>query len=185
MSTNKQFLLLIDVPIQDQLQQLSIYKIFTLDIPHRNFTAHYDINIQYLGITQDETMAVDISPDQFSICQEAKGRFCNVITPFQPVANLPSCITALYTKHTPSISARCSLQIRKTQSISIPSQIALNVWTLTTAPSAVTTAITLIFPGETTKFITIEKPLHILQYHQLAVLHCPTSIYSHIMKVQL
>ena len=31
---NKQFLLLIDVPIQDQSQQLTIYKIFTLDIPH-------------------------------------------------------------------------------------------------------------------------------------------------------
>ena len=36
---NKQFLLLIDVPIQDRSQQLSIYKIFTLDIPHGNFTA--------------------------------------------------------------------------------------------------------------------------------------------------
>ena len=36
---NQQFLLLIDVPILDHMQQLSIYKIFTLDIPHRNFTA--------------------------------------------------------------------------------------------------------------------------------------------------
>ena len=35
---NKQFLLLIDVPIQDWSQQLSIYKIFTLDMPHGNFT---------------------------------------------------------------------------------------------------------------------------------------------------
>ena len=34
--TNKQFLLLRDVPIQDLSQQLSIYKIFTLDIPHGN-----------------------------------------------------------------------------------------------------------------------------------------------------
>ena len=51
--TNKQFLLLINVPIQDQSQQLSIYKIFTLDIPHGNFTAHYDVNTKYLGITQD------------------------------------------------------------------------------------------------------------------------------------
>ena len=60
--TNKQFLHLINVPIQDQSQQLSIYKFFTLDIPHGNFTACYDINTKYLGITQDETMAVDISP---------------------------------------------------------------------------------------------------------------------------
>ena len=34
--TNRQILLLIDVPIQDHMQQLSIYKIFTLDIHHGN-----------------------------------------------------------------------------------------------------------------------------------------------------
>ena len=50
--TDKQFLLLIDVPIQDQSQQPCIYKTFTLDIPHGNFTAHYDINIEYLRIMQ-------------------------------------------------------------------------------------------------------------------------------------
>ena len=72
---NMQFLLLTDVPIQDQSQQLYIYKIFTLDIPHGNFTAHYDIRPQYIRITQDETMAVEISPCQFSICQEANGQF--------------------------------------------------------------------------------------------------------------
>ena len=43
-------------------------------------------------------MAMEMSPHQISICQEANGQFCNVITPFQPLVNLPSCITALYTK---------------------------------------------------------------------------------------
>ena len=128
---NKQFLLLIDVPIKNQSQQLSIYKIFTMDIPHGNFTAHYDINTQYLGITQDETMAVEISPHQFNICQAANGQFCNILTPFQLLANPSSCITALYTKNTASISDRCLLKIRKTHSVSIPSQIAPNVWILT------------------------------------------------------
>ena len=56
--SNKQFLLLINIPIQDQSQQLSIYKIFTLDIPHGNFTANYDINTQYLRITQDENHGI-------------------------------------------------------------------------------------------------------------------------------
>ena len=37
--TNKQFLLLIDVPIQDRSQQLSIYKVFTLDI-HMETSQH-------------------------------------------------------------------------------------------------------------------------------------------------
>ena len=160
---NKQFLLLIDVPIWDQSQQLLICKIFTLDIPHVNFTACHYINIQYLGITQDETMAVEISPHQFSICWEASGQFCNILTPYQLLANLPTCITALYTKNAASISAPCSLKIRKTQSISISSQIAPNIWILTPAPSAVMTTITLICPGEAMKCITVKKPIHILQ----------------------
>ena len=151
--TNRQCLLIIDVPIQDQSQQLSIYKIFTLDIPHGNFTACYDINTQYLGITQDETMVVEMSPHQFSVCQEANGQFCNVITTFQPLTIPPSCITALYTKTACSIWARCSLQIRKTQDVNIPSQLAPSIWILTTPPSAATTTITLICPGETSKFV--------------------------------
>ena len=159
---NQQFLLLIDVPVQDHSQQHSIYKIFTLDIPYGNFTACYYVNIAYLGITQDETMAVEISQHQFSICQKANGQFCNIHAPFQPLANPPSCVTALYAKNTASISTRYSLQIRRTQNISIPSQIAPNVWIMTTAPSAVMTAITLISPGETTKFLTVKKPIHIL-----------------------
>ena len=159
---NKQFLLLINVPIQDQSQQLSIYKIFTLNIPHGNFTTCYDVNTKYLRITQDETMSVEILPRQFRICQEANGQFCTIPTPFQPPANPPSCITILYVKNTASISARCSLQIRKSSNISMPSQLAPNVWILTTAPSAATATITLICLGETIQSIEVKKPIHIL-----------------------
>ena len=42
-------------------------------------------------------------------------------------------------------------------------QIAPHVWILTTAPSTVTTSITLICPGKNTKFITVKKPIHVLQ----------------------
>ena len=106
-------------------------------------------------------MAVKISQHQFGICQAANGQFCNIHAPFQPLASPPSCITVLYAKNTASISTRCSLQIRKTQNISIPSQIAPNVWVLTTAPSAVPTVITLICPGETMKFPTVKKPIFV------------------------
>ena len=123
----RQFLLLIDVPIQDQTQQISIYRIFTLDIPHGNFPAHYEIDTKYLRITWDETMALEISDKQYSTCKEANGQFC-IYTPFQPLANLTSCITALYSKNANSIAARCSLQVRKVQTISIPMLIAPNLW---------------------------------------------------------
>ena len=50
----------------------------------------YGINTQYLRFTQDETMAVEISPQQFKICQEKNGQFCTIPTPFQPLTIPPS-----------------------------------------------------------------------------------------------
>ena len=76
-------------------------------------------------------MAVEISDKQYSTCKEASGQFCNIYTPFQPLANPPSCITALYSKNVASIAARCSLRIRKAHTISIPTLIAPNVWLIT------------------------------------------------------
>ena len=69
----KQFLLLIDVPIQDRSQQITIHEVFTLSIPHGNFSTCYDINTKYLGITKYETMAVELSITQFLVCREANG----------------------------------------------------------------------------------------------------------------
>ena len=45
---NKQFLLLIDISIQDRACQITIHQVFTLDIPHGNYSAHYDINTSIL-----------------------------------------------------------------------------------------------------------------------------------------
>ena len=124
-------------------------------------------------------MAVAISPQQFRICQEVNGQFCNIPTPFQPLANPPSGITALYAKNTASISTRCSLQIRKSSDISMPSQLAPNVWILITAPSAVTTTITLICTRETMKFIKVKETHSCIGDNpQLAVLHHQIFIYS-------
>ena len=49
---NKQFLLLIEVPIQDRSQQIMVNEVFTLDISDGNYTAHYYITTKYLGITK-------------------------------------------------------------------------------------------------------------------------------------
>ena len=45
---NKQYLLLIDIPIQDRSQQITIHQILTLDIPHGNYSAHYDVHTKYV-----------------------------------------------------------------------------------------------------------------------------------------
>ena len=62
---NKQFLLLIDVPIQDRSQQITIHEILTLSTPRGNYSACYDIDTKYLGITKDATMVVELSTTQF------------------------------------------------------------------------------------------------------------------------
>ena len=91
---NKQFLLLIDMPIQDRSRQITIHQVLTLDILQGNYSAHYDVDTKYLGVTKDATMSVELSTTQFEACQEANGQFCSIITPFQPLANPPSCIAS-------------------------------------------------------------------------------------------
>ena len=49
----------------------------------------------------------------------------------------------------------------------MPSQLTPNVWIFYNSTSAVTTKITLICPGESTQFVEVRKPIHIL--------HLPTA----------
>ena len=56
-----QFLLPIDIPIQDRACQITVHQVFTLDIPHRNYSAHYNINTRYFGVTKDAKMGVELS----------------------------------------------------------------------------------------------------------------------------
>ena len=58
--TDEQFLLLIDVPIQDHAHQIEIYEVFNLEIPHGNYSLCYNIDKQYLSITLDETSTIEI-----------------------------------------------------------------------------------------------------------------------------
>ena len=62
---NKQFLLLIDIPIQDRARQITIHQVFTLDILHGNYSAHYDINTKILWSHQG--------------CHDGIGTFCHTI----------------------------------------------------------------------------------------------------------
>ena len=110
---DEKFLLLNDVPLQDHAQQMEIYKVFNLDIPHRNFSACYDIQNKYLSITLDETSAVEISEDQFKTCQKTNGQFCILNTPLLPLANPPTCVSALYAKDKDSIQKDVTYRSRR------------------------------------------------------------------------
>ena len=160
---DEQFLLLINVPIQDCTWQIEVYEVFNLAIPHGNFSACYNINNRYLGVTHDETKAVEISEEQFNTCQKANRQICSINTPLLPRANPPTCIAALYAKDTVGIKKRCSRQIRKANSVSIPTPIAPNIWIWTSALTAVSTGIMLIYPEEAPRFIKTLTPILVLQ----------------------
>ena len=178
-----QFLLLINVPMQDHAQQCEIYEVFNLVIPHRNFSACYNIDSKYLGITYDETKAVEISEQQFSTCQKANRWFCSINTPLQPVANPPSCITAIYTKNKVELEERCSLQIRDTNSSTIPTPIVPNVWILISAPTVVSTGIMIIVVNKHQDSSKFRQPSTFFTYHQHAALQLNIFTYHHVTEL--
>ena len=83
-------------------------------------------------------MAVELSTTQFQACQDANGQFCSITTPFQPLANPPTCIAGLYAKSNADIASKCSLQIHKATTTNLPTQIAPDVWILSTLATAPT-----------------------------------------------
>ena len=105
-------------------------------------------------------MAVELSTTQFQTCQDANGQFCSITTPFQPLANPPTCIEALYAK---SKADKCSLQICKASITNLPHQIAPEVWILTTPVTAPTNTMTLICLEKPMETIPIQKPIHPLK----------------------
>ena len=108
-------------------------------------------------------MAVELSTTQFQACQEANGQFCSITTPFQPLANPSSCIVALYAKSTADITSKCLLQIWKASITNLPTQIAPDVWILTTPIVAPVNTMTLICPEKAMETIPIQKPIYILK----------------------
>ena len=160
---NKQFLLLINIPIQDRTHQITIHQVFTLDIPQGNYSTCYDINTRYFGITKDTTMGLELSTKQFQTCQQANGQFCHISTPFQPLANPPTCIAALYAKSKASITSKCSLQLLKTTTTTLPTQITPDVWILTTPATTPVNTITLICLEKPMETIVIGQLLHVLK----------------------
>ena len=125
-----QFLLLIDVPIQDRAQQIQIYQIINLPVPVGNYSMKYTMVTKYLGVTYDRIKAMDIPEEQFKSCKEANGQFCPLMTPLQPLTNPASCVAALYTKNSREINCLCELTTKAQPELYLPIPLASNVWAI-------------------------------------------------------
>ena len=129
-----QFLLLIDVPIQNRAQDLQIYGVIYLPLLHSNLSAQNKINHRDVGVTYDETKAVAFMDQQYIARQHANREFCRVNAPFQPLTNPPSCITALYAKINQAIKEQCSLSIPHVPHTFVPVAGTSNLWIIPPNP---------------------------------------------------
>ena len=139
----EQFLLLIDVPIQDRAQQLQIYEIFNLWVPQGDMLGRYKIHDKYIAIAYDKTQTIVITEQQYSTCLHADGQFCTVDMPFQALTNAPTCTVALYSKNNKEIDAQCSLSVFHTPTTFPFIVIASNLWIFISTPTMQGSAITM------------------------------------------
>ena len=158
-----QFLLLIDVPIQDRAQQIQIYQIINLPVPVGNYSMRYTMDTKYIGVTYDITKAMDIPEEQFKLCKEANRQFCPLLMPLQPLTNSPSCIAALYTKNSREIDHLCELTTKAQPELYLPIPLGPNVWAITSSPFRQQPPVTVICPTRPATSIHISPPIHILR----------------------
>ena len=158
-----QFLLLIDVPIQDRAQQIQIYKIINLPVPVGNYSMRYTMDNKYLGVTYDRTKVMDIPEDQFKLCKEANGQFCPLMTPLQPLMNPPLCVAALYTKNSQKIDRLCELTTKTQPELYLPIPLASNMWAIISSLFKKQLPVTVICPTKPTMSIHISPPIHVLR----------------------
>ena len=160
---NKQFLLLIDIPIQDRARQITIHQVLTLDIPHGNYSVCYNINTKYFGVTTDATMGLELSSSQFEICKQANSQFCHISTPFSTFGKSTNMHRHALCQEQGQHRIKMFLTVTQSFTNPLPTQITPDVWILATPISAPTATISLICPERPMEIIPIQQPLHVLK----------------------
>ena len=151
-----QFLLLIDVPIQNRAQQLQIYEIFSLPVPHSSLTVQYKINHTYIGVTYHETKAVAIKDLQYRTCEHANKEFCRKHAPFPSLTNWPLCVTSLYAKNDQVMKEQCSLVVSHMPHIFKLIAVVSDLWIIPSNPQTLGSEMTIICPDKASSTV----PLH-------------------------
>ena len=167
-----QFLLLINVPIQNRVQQLQIYKVFSLPVPHSRLSAQYKINHKYIGVIYDKTKAVAIMNQQYIAWQHANRQFCRINVPFNPLRNPPIIMYNIpICKNDQAIKEQCYLSIPHVPHAFVPVAVASNLWIIPSNPETLGSAIIIIWSDKVTSIVPFSNPFTYLGYPLSAVLH--------------
>ena len=125
----------------------------------------------------DETKAVAISDLQYRACQHANREFCSINAPFQPLANPPSFVTALYARNNQVVKEQCSLVISHMPHTFVPIAVTSNLWIIPSNPQTLGLTMMIICPDKATSTVPLQQPLHILR---LSPACSTTSRYFHL-----
>ena len=157
-----EFILLIDIPIQDKSQQYQLYQVINLPVPHQNTTAKYAIDTEFVAISYNEDNLIPVTSSQFTECLKANGQFCHLPAPAHPLTRPPSCIASLYGKHQAAIQQHCTVTFSATPAVPEPVRVNKKLWILTTTQHMQPNPISLICPHKPTSTITPTTPFHFL-----------------------
>ena len=128
-------------------------------------------------MTYHETKAVAITDLQYRACQHANRQFFRIDAPFQPLKNLPLCITVLYVKKKLAIEEQCSLVISHMTHTFIPIAVTSILWIIPSNHQTLGSTITIICSDKATSTEPLQQPFHILR---LSPAHSATSTYFHL-----
>ena len=112
-------------------------------------------------MTYDETKAVATSDLQYRACQPRNRQFCRINAVFQPLANLPSCVTALYAKNDKTVKEQCSLVISHMPCTFVHVAVTSNLWIIPSNPQPLRPTMTIICPDKATSTVHLQQPFHI------------------------
>ena len=157
-----EFILLIDIPIQDRSQQYQLYQVINLPVPQRNTTAKYAIDTKFVAVSYNEDSLIPVTPAQFEQCLKANGQFCHLPAPAHPLMRPPSCIASLYSKHQSAIEQHCTITFSATPVVPEPIQVNKKLWILTTTQHMQPNPISLICPHKSPSTIEPKIPFHFL-----------------------
>ena len=106
----------------------------------------------------------------------SNGQFCRINVLFQPLANLPSCVTALYAKKDWAIKEQCSVVISHMPHTYIPLAVTSNLGIIPWNPQTKGSTMTIICLDKATRTVPLQQPFHILRLSPA----CSATNYFHL-----
>ena len=150
-----QFLLLIDVPIQNRGQQLQIYEVFSLPVPCSNLPAEYKVNYKYIGVTHDEQRQLPsqvYSTDPLSMPMDSCTGYMHHSNPSQTCHD----VLLPYILKWSAIKEQCSLVISHMSHTYVPIAFTSNLLIIASNPQTWGPTMTIICSDKATNTLSLQ-----------------------------